>query len=86
MQRRIGQVIAPLLITQRVTDKSAFTSDTVVTGRLSSFKARSRGELTDGGVALPSGGPMSSASGNGRDSSEHGVGAETTISFHQDGV
>ena len=85
MQRRIGQVIAPLLITQRVTDKSAFTSDAVVTGCLSSFKARSRGELTDG-VALPSGGPMSSASGNGRDSSEHGVGAETTISFRQDGV
>ena len=53
-------MIAPLLVIQRVANKSALTSNTIVSGRLSPFEARSRGELTDGSDALPGGDPTSS--------------------------
>ena len=59
----VGQVIAPLLIIQRVANKSALTKKTLVSGRLSSFKARSRGELTGGDDALPDGDFVSSVDG-----------------------
>ena len=76
MRRPIGQVIASLLIVQRVASKSALTSKTVASGRISEFEARSREELT-GRDTLPSGHSTSSqwesaeltpmGSGRGRD-------------------
>ena len=84
MRRRTGQVIAPLLIIQRVADKSALTSDTVVSGHLGSFRARNREELTDVSAALSVNDPISSSDRNGENSGELWVGAETTIDFHQD--
>ena len=86
MRRRVGQVIAPLLIIQRVADKSALTSDTVVSGHLCSFKAKNRGELTGGSVALPNGNPMDSTDRIGKDSDEHEVGVETMVDFHRDEI
>jgi len=53
----IGQVIAPLLIIQRVANRIALTSDTIVSGNIGSFRARSRGESTGGSYALPGGYP-----------------------------
>ena len=48
-----GQVIASLLIIQRVANKSALTSNTLVTGHLSTFKARGCGGTTDTRCTLP---------------------------------
>ena len=58
--RWVGQVIAPLLIVQRVANKSALTSNTVVSGRLS-FRARGGEESTSGGGVLSDGYPVGSA-------------------------
>ena len=80
----VGQVIAPLLIIQRVANKSALTSNTLVSGRLSTFKARSRGELTDGGGAVPGGDPTSSVGEHGMDSGELRVGVEATTDALQE--
>ena len=52
MRPRIGQVLAPLLIIQRVANKSALTSNTLISGQLSSFKARSGGKSADSGGTL----------------------------------
>ena len=43
---RVGQVIAPLLIIERVANRSALTSDHI-TGRISSLRVKSQGEPTD---------------------------------------
>ena len=53
------QVIAPLLIINRVANRSALTSDTI-TGQISSFRVRSQGELTDSSVLPTSGDPVRS--------------------------
>ena len=75
-------MIASLLIIQRVANKSALTSNTVASARLSDFKARSRGQPTTGGGAIPSGGDsMSSVDERGTNSGELGVGM-TTIDVH----
>ena len=79
------QVIAPLLIIQRVANKSALTSNTV-TGRISSFKAGSRGTSMGSSGALPSGDSMSSVDDGQTSSCEFEVGIETTNDFHQDKV
>ena len=79
MWRRIGQVIAPLLIILRVADKSALTSNTIASGRVSEFKVRSPEELTGGGT-ISGGDSTSSADERGMDSGELVVGAAT----HQD--
>ena len=86
MLHRIGQVIAPLFIIHRVANKSALTSKSLASGRLSAFKARSRGELTDGSGAVPSGDPASSADERGTNSGEPGVGVETTNDSHREEV
>ena len=54
MQRWIGQVIAPLLIVQRVANGSALTSHAVSTGRASSFNVKKHGEPT-GSDGIPDG-------------------------------
>ena len=82
MRRRIGQVIAPLLIIQRVANKSAFTGNTIASRHLSSFKARSRGMSTGGNVTLSGGDPTGSVDCPGVDSCDLGVGIETTTDFH----
>lgn len=71
----IRQVIASLLIVQRVADKSAFTGDTLVHGSTTPLKARRQAELTD-----DSGGYLtSSLSKYGTNSGEIGAGVETTV-------
>ena len=79
----IVQVIAPLLIIQRVADKSALTSDTVVSRHIS-FEARSRGEFTSESGTLPGGCRMGLAVRHEKNSGELGVGVETTIDSHRD--
>ena len=63
MQRRIRQVIAPMLIIQRVANKSALTSNDVVHGWISEFEAKNQEESTGDGGSLPSGDPMTSSVG-----------------------
>ena len=47
MRRWIGQVIASLLIIQRVANRSALTSHAVTTGHASWFNVRNKGKPTD---------------------------------------
>jgi len=82
---RIWQVIAPLLIIQRVANQSALTSNTISAGHTNSFKAR-RGVSTGGSGTLPGGYPMGSADKYENRSGDLGVGVETTIEFNRDEV
>ena len=78
-------MIAPLLIIKRVANRSALTSETIVTGNIGSFHARTR-ELT-GGSDIPSRVyPVGLADEHEKVSGELGVGVgmETTIDFHRD--
>ena len=68
MLRWIKQVIAPLLIVQRVADKSALTRQTVMSGRISEFKVTTPGESISGGGVFPGGDPTSLVD-------RHGVGS-----------
>ena len=78
--RRIGQAIASLLIIQRVANKSALTSNTIASGHLSSFRARSGERTTGTSGALPSGDPANSVDRRGVTSGELEIGVqETTI-------
>ena len=86
MRRRIGQVIAPLLIIQRVANKSALTGNNITSRHLSSFKVRSRGISTGGNITLPDRVPMSSVDGRGVDFGEFGDRDETTVDFHRDRI
>ena len=81
---RIGQVIAPLLIIQRITNQGALTSDAIVTGRAGSINLRSRRASIVGSDALPRF-PMSPTSKYGKDLGE-GVQVEVTIDLHLDKV
>ena len=77
-------MIASLLIIQRVASKSALTGEAVVSGSISSFKARSRGEFTDCSDVLPGGETMGSLRKPGKNSSgELGVVIETTVELNQ---
>ena len=67
-----------MLIILRVADKSAVTSGTVVSGRISGFKARSRGELTSGSGDLPGGDPANSSDEGVTNTYELRVGVQTT--------
>lgn len=79
MQRRIGQVIAPLFVVLRVANKSAVTNDTIASGHISGFEVQNRGDLTGGGDA------GSSVDERGMDSGELAAGVATTdIDSHQD--
>ena len=60
MKRRIGQAIAPMLIIQRVANKSALTSNDVVHGCISEFKVKNQEDSTGDDGSLPSGDPMTS--------------------------
>jgi len=78
-------VIAPLLIIQRVANKSAVTGSTVVSENIGSFRVRSRGESRGGGGATPGGYPTSSVNKYGEISGELRVGVKTeaTIDSHR---
>ena len=85
-QWRTKQVIAPLLIIQRVANRSALTRNTIASGRVSEFKVRTQGEFSGGG-APPGGDRMSSAGERGTNSGEIEVGVQTRdINFHQDEI
>ena len=79
IRRRIGKVIAPLLIIHRVANKATSTSNSIVSGRISSFKARTRGKLTG----------SSDADESGMNSYEFGAGIKTLDigpHMHQDKI
>jgi len=78
----IKQVIAALLIIQRVADRSALTSDTIVTGNISSFQIGSRGESVGNDYAVYS---MDSADSYGKNTSRQRIAVETEIGLHPDG-
>ena len=78
----IGQVIAPLLVILRVANKSAFTSNAAVSGRLSS--SRSWGQLVGGSDTLPGGNPSSSVDRRGVESYELGTRVATATDSHKD--
>jgi len=84
----VWQVIAPLLIIKRVANRSALTSNTIITGNIGSFHARTRGELT-GGSDIPSRSyPVGLTEKHEKVSVELGVGVgvETTLDFHRDSM
>ena len=83
MRRRIGQVIAPLFIIQRVANRSALTSETTVSGEVVLFKARDGGQSVD---RLPGGDPTRLVNRRGVNPKELGVGAGITTDFHQNKV
>ena len=67
-----------MLIIQRVANKSALTNKSLVSGHLSSFKARSQGELTGRSGVISDRDPASSVDGDETNTGELGVGVETT--------
>ena len=75
-------MIAPLLVIQRVADKSALTSDSVASPHSSEFKARNGGQWTGDSGTLPTVDSMHLANRKGKNSGELGVGVTTTIDFH----
>ena len=81
-RRGIGQAIAPLLIIQRVANKSAVTNDVIAPGTMSSFRARTRGESTSDNAALPGVNPISSVGERRTDAGEFGI--VTVIDLHRD--
>ena len=87
MQRRIEQVIAPLLIILRAANRTASTSNTLASVHISEYKARTREEFTGGGSALPGSDPMGSADQHVTNSFEFGVCVRITdTDSHQDNV
>ena len=84
MWRLTGQAIAPLHIVQRIANKSALTSNTFTSGRISGFRAQSRGESTSVSGAFSGGDHASSVDERGMNSDEVEVRARiTSIEFHQ---
>ena len=75
-----GQVIASLLIVQRVASNRALTRNAIVTGNINPLYDGGRGESTGGSDTTPSDHPMDLEK-YGKDSCELGVVVETTISF-----
>jgi len=85
MQRRIVQVIAPLLIIQRVANGSALTGPTVTTGRTTLFNVRGQGGPADnGGVPLCTC-LNNPTAGYGKNPGEPGVVVRRTTGLHPDG-
>jgi len=80
----IEQVIAPLLIIQRVANQSALTSNTIATGHIGSFHARSPGESTNDSGTLPGEYSLDLMDKRGKNPSELVVVVGTTIDFCQD--
>ena len=79
------QVIAPLLIVLRVANRSALTSNSVVSGKPSSIHFMSRETWTDGGT-VPGRHPASWIDAHGKSSGELGVVVERTIDLRRDTV
>jgi len=81
-----NQVIAPLLIIQRVANRSALTNGTIVTGHTGSLNFRNPGETTGGNSALPDE-PATRSPVNkyGDSSGELGVVVETTVDLRREG-
>ena len=79
------QVIAPLLITLRVADRSALTS-TTVSGDLGTMTFAKRGKSVGDVGTLTGAYPMSPVETYGKHPSELGVAVETTIDLHRDSV
>ena len=75
MPRRIEQAIAPLLIIQRVANKSALTKNTIAPGCITSLKFAIRGKSTDDSDSLPT----IAVDGYGKNSGEFEVGVGSTI-------
>ena len=75
-----------MFVIHRVANKSALTSKSLVSGHMSTFEARSRGELTDGSGDVPGGGSTNSVDERGMNSGEPGVGVETTNDSHREEV
>ena len=67
-----------------IANKSPLTRNTVISGRIGSFKVRSQKKSTGGGGALPDGDPPSSVGEHGTNSGELGVEMGTAPDFHQD--
>ena len=84
LMRQIVQVIAPLLVIQRVANNSALTSNTVASGCISEFGVRSRRELSGGSDTLPGEDPVSSVDRRGVGSGEFGV--RTSIDIHREKI
>lgn len=76
-----GQVIGPFLITLRVANQRALTSEPVVSGHLGSLHFRSRAKSAGGGT-LPDGYPLGSMDSNRETPGE--LGSEMTIDFRVD--
>ena len=85
MPQHVLQVIAPLLVIQRVANQSALTSETIATGNEGSINFRSQGSSTDGGT-IPGGHPTSTVGMRGKNPDELGIGVGVgcTIDFGQD--
>ena len=75
----IGQVIAPLLIIQRVANRSAMMSDTIKSGHSNSLHFRSQGESTGDSHALSGGYPMGSVDNHGIDTNDLEIVVETRV-------
>ena len=84
-RRRIGQVITPLLIIQRVANGSAFTSHANTTEYTSLVDARRQGEPTGNDGAPLCTCLKNSAVGYGRNPGEPGVVVERTTYLNPDG-
>lgn len=82
-RRRIGQVIAPLLVILRVVNKSAFTNNTDTSGRLSLFEARNREGFMGDSDPVPNGNPTNSVDRRGAGSYGLGAMVGTTTDSHE---
>ena len=71
-------MIAPLLIILRAANRTALTSNTFASVRISEVKARTREGSTGDSGALPSGGLAASADEHEVNSGEVWIGVETT--------
>lgn len=80
------QVIAPFLIIIRVANRSALTSDTVVSRGVGSIRFRKQGKSTIGGETIPDRHPVDSLDAYGETPGEIGVGTETTIDLRYDRI
>lgn len=80
------QVIAPFLITLRVANRSALTSDSIVSGSSGPIQFRSQGKSADSGPARGGDSIERWRDMYGKTSSELSVVVETTVDLHHDMV
>lgn len=80
----VEQVIAPLLIIQRVANRKALTSESLASGAIDSIRFKSRGNSSGGTGSLPGGYAMGSKGVYGKSPSDlsGGIDIETTIELH----